>query len=110
MPIVWLVSLKRFLREYNNHVNGNDVKEINWFVDEKQNIRMYIEQTNGSNIYCYIHYGDSDTLPNELKMLLNERGGVLGMEGLDDGYEDIVEQKVDDIATRLKFNLFKGVG
>lgn len=102
MTIVWLVSLKRFLYEFENHIANTDRKNINWFVDDDGYVRMYIEQTNGSNVYCYIHKGNADTIPLELKSFILEMGSVLGIEGIDDNDIDSVEEKVDEISSRLK--------
>ena len=67
-------------------------------------IRFYIEQTNGTNSYCYVHMGDEDTLPLELKSIISIDGSVLGVEGIDEGNSDEIEQKLNDISSKIKFN------
>ena len=101
--MIWLVSLRRFLQEYQNHIANTPNKYVNWFVDESNQILLYIEQTNGVNSYCYTHTGDTDTLPIEIKDIIQRNGEVLGIEDVDIGDEE-TEERINNAFTRLKYN------
>ena len=64
--------------EYKKHASLNPDKVINWYVDN-EGLKLFLNSTNGTEKYCYIHSGSYDTLPYELKEHLNEDGEVLGV-------------------------------
>lgn len=102
MTLIWLVKFERFLQEYTNHIKDQPIKYVNWMVQDG-NLRFYIEQTNGTNSYCYIHSTGIDTVPIEIQDMMSKKGEIVGIEGIDSEDDDGVVEKLDEISKRLKF-------
>jgi len=105
MGMIWLVTEKRFVEEYANHIRNIPLKYVNWFVDYKTgSLRMYITAQGTNEVYCYVHSGGTDTLSAVLKDMLSEKGMVLGIEDSDD-YKgrDNIKDLVNEIKG-LKFS------
>lgn len=103
--MIWIVNFKRFLQEYDNHIRHIDNKYVNWYIDNNNKIRLYIEQTHGNNVYYYKHDGDINDLPPELRNMVSVKGEILGYIE-DDKKINEIEDKVDNVLTRLQFNTF----
>lgn len=88
---IYLIGKDRFLREVKIHKKLTPHKVVNWYVDER-GINMFLNATNSSEIYCYIHNSE---IPPSIQELITAEGEILGIyEKEEKQVEDIFGTKV----------------
>ena len=97
---MWIVSEKRFMMEFRNHVANIPLKYVNWMHDA-DNVMMYITTQGTNEIFCYRYPGSfemlKDTKPALLGMLKSE-GHILGI--VEDNKE--IKHGLKEVVTELK--------
>lgn len=80
MTLVYLVNQERFIKEYKLHISLLKDKVVNWYVDSETGyLKLFINSTNGTEIYCYEHKGTYQDLAETLKECISSEGEILGI-------------------------------
>jgi len=98
--MIWLISKKRILIEYANHVVNIPHKVVNWLHDASS-VTMYITAQGTNDVYCYKHPEPFEVLENTepaLRDMLRAEGHIMGI--LED--DDDIKEGLEDVSKELK--------
>jgi hypothetical protein len=74
--IIFKVTAERFYFEYQHYIQQYDFRHVEWFVDENNQINMYILSNYG---FGYFYSTNISTIPDMLKSLISKSGETLGI-------------------------------
>ncbi|GAG17260.1 unnamed protein product [marine sediment metagenome] len=100
--LIFTVNSERFLQESLIHINSTKNKHVEWYIDSKGIMHMYII-TNLSTAYYYS--SSTKTLPETIRLLISAKGAVTGiLDDEEDKNVSISDDSLAGIARNLRLN------
>ena len=98
MTTIFKINSVRFYKEYQNHIQQDRLYHVNWYVDSKLILHMYIIT---DRYFGFYYATPSDSIPSLIQSIISQDGETFGiLEG------DIEDVKIsDESLDKLRRNL-----